>query len=105
MQTQPCASENTAFSMQSTPDNCVDLAVEAAAGAEEPGEDLWAEWPYCWAIDFHDECVDRFHSLHQKLSEWKLARFNKRNQREFQSQYWNQWQRDSDSEEFELRLV
>ena len=102
MQTSPCASENTEFSLQSTPATDTEAAIHAV---EEQAEDLWSEWPYCWAIDLYDECTECFHSFHQFLLGWNLARLNKHNQREFQTQYWNQWQRDAEDGELELRLV
>jgi hypothetical protein len=96
------ASENSTFSMQSTPAAPV---AEVLTATEEVSEDVWAEWPYCWAIDLYEIACERFHSLHQNLSDWKLARINRRTQVEFQNQFWSQWQRDGEDETLELRLV
>jgi hypothetical protein len=90
------ASENQLFSMQSTP---------AAAGSEAGAEDLWADWPYCWAIDLYDHARQCFHSFHEKHTSWKLARHNHRAQQEFRAKFWQGWQRDGEDEVLELRLV
>jgi hypothetical protein len=99
MQNSQCASENTEFSMQSTP------APEADGTVAEESADLWAEWPYCWAIDFYEFARSRFHSFHQNLIEWRLACFNRRAQAKFRARYWGQWQRDEEDEVLGLRLV
>jgi hypothetical protein len=102
MQNLQCASENIEFSMPSTPAP----AAEPVAIAEEAiGEDLWADWPYCWAIDLHEIARRRFHSFHQNLFEWRLARDNRRAQARFWAQHWWTWQRHEEDEVLELRLV
>ena len=97
MQNTQRASESESFtdslSMQSTP------------AVEETVEDLWAVWPYCWAIDLHQSARERFHSFHEKHTDWKLARFNRRMQQKFRTQFWQAWQRESEDEVLELRLV
>jgi hypothetical protein len=82
--------------MQSTP------LIEAG---KDFAEDLWAAWPYCWAIDLHDFARASFHSFHEKHNEWKLARFNRCAQQKFRAQFWQSWQRESDEEVLELKLV
>ena len=83
------------FSMQSTP---VLAATEANTAQQTETEDLWAEWPYCWAIDLYETVRYSFHSFHEKHTDWKLARYNRRAQAEFQHEFWNSWQREDEDE-------
>ena len=93
MQSLQRASENDVFSMQSTP------------AVEQETEDVWAVWPYCWAIDLYDHVSECFHSFHEKHTSWKLMRYNRRAQQEFRARFWQGWQRDGEDEVLELRLV
>jgi hypothetical protein len=97
------ASENAEFSMQSTP--APEAEGAKAAIAEETVADVWAEWPYCWAIEFYKFARRRFHSFHQSLFEWRLACSNRRAQVKFRARYWRRWQRDEEDEVLGLRLV
>lgn len=45
---------------------------------EAETDDTWNVWPYSWAIAGHEIAVDRFHSFHEKLNSWHLARHNRR---------------------------
>jgi hypothetical protein len=105
----PCASENTAFSMQST----LACPVQPAPATEAPETallneevDLWSVWPYGWAIALYENALEYVHTLQQNFYFWRLARANRRNRALFQSQFWSHWNRDEDnSDELSLRLV
>lgn len=38
----------------------------------------WSDWPFCWAVSAFYAVRSRFHSFHETLDEWRLARFNKK---------------------------
>jgi hypothetical protein len=58
----------------------------ATASAAAPDDSPWDVWPYCWAINLYDWSTARFHSFHENLFIWKLARHNRRAQVAFQRQ-------------------
>lgn len=102
MQNLLCATEKVELSVPST----ATLATESEDFTEEDYDaDLWADWPYCWAIDLHEIVRRRFHSFHQYLFNWWLARSNRRTQAAFQAKYWWQGQRGEEDEVLGLRLV
>ncbi len=68
-------------------------------------ENLWDVWPYTWATTAWDLAQNRFHSFHTNLSEWRLARANRRNRDDFQAEFWQSWNTRNESEEQDLRLV
>jgi hypothetical protein len=38
----------------------------------------WDVWPYTWAINLHRWQAARFHSFHENLFMWRLAKHNRR---------------------------
>ena len=83
MQNPECVSELelniNPLPMQST---AVAELVPAEPIPFDESEDLWGVWPYCWAIDLYEVARESFHSFHEKHSQWKLARYNRRAQAE-----------------------
>lgn len=82
-----------------------DAATPPPADSLDEDENVWDVWPYCWATAAWDLAQDRFHSFHTNLSEWRLARTNRRNREKFQTDFWQSWNNGTDGEERELRLV
>jgi hypothetical protein len=68
-------------------------------------ENLWDVWPYCWATAAWDLTQNRFHSFHKKLSNWRLARANRRDREKFQAEFWQAWSSRNEGEGQDLRLV
>lgn len=72
---------------------------------EAESDDVWGVWPYCWAISLYNEASDRFHSFHERLDEQKLARHNERSQQKFRKRFWKEWDRGTEIEGVEMRMV
>ena len=72
---------------------------------EVEADDVWGVWPYCWAISLYNEANDRLHSFHERLDEQKLARHNQRNQEKFRKRFWRDWDRGTEIDGVELRVV
>lgn len=106
MRNLQCASENDrVFSMQSTPDM---KAVSPEAAHDE--ESVWDIWPYCWAIDGWDIACENLAAQRLNFTAWKMTRFNRRTQERFCRRNWRarflmHWNRSTESEERDLKLV
>lgn len=86
-----------------SPETCA--APRRAIEATSSEENVWEVWPYCWATSGWDKVADGFHSFHENLAEWRLARANRRTREKFQSEFWQNWNNRPEREERELRLV
>ena len=64
---------------------------------QEAERDVWNVWPYSWAIHAHRNFSECLHSFHGKLSQMRLAWYNKRARAAF-------WQRPH-HEELTLKLL
>ena len=82
-----------------------DAATPPPVDILEEEENVWAVWPYCWATAAWDLAQERFHSFHENLTDWHMARINRRNQEKFQADFWQSWNNNAEGEERELRLV
>lgn len=72
---------------------------------ETEADDLWAVWPYSWAVALYHEASDRFHSFHEKQDEVRLARHNQRQQEKYRKRFWRDWDRGTPIEGSDMRMV